>query len=720
MTISASLTRNPDLDSWLQIHEDGTLTLFTGKVEIGQGIKTALALIAAEELDVAFERIHVKTADTAHGLNELMTSGSLSMEESGRAIQQVTAEIRTLLLAEAAQKLNVPRARLEVIDGRIGAPETNATTTYWELAGGKAFKRKFEGKAQPKNASQYQQVGHSPKAIGLQEMVLGATEYVHDMKMPGMLHGRVVRPPQYHARLKTVDASPILKKDGLVKVIQDGSFLAVVAEREEQAVQATAELAALAHWEITEELDCTDIYEQLVQKPAIRLLVVEGIPTDDPIPLIKVPEDAKTTLQATYHRPYQMHASIAPAAALALYSEIQKSPQLTIWTHSQGVFPLQTSLSQALGIGVETIRLIHVPGAGCYGHNGADDVAMDAALVALELPERPVLVKWTREDEHSWEPYGAAMVMQLQASLDEQGQVLSWNQDTYSDTHAGRPRPGGEKSALMPAWHRASPMEPPPKIPNRSAHGGIHRNAAPLYRFPEQRIVKNLVKDMPLRTSALRSLGAYANVFALESFMDELAHEVGSDPLQFRLSHLQDERGRAVLEAAAAQANWHLPAKEEGVGRGIAFAQYKNVKCYAAVIMTVAVDAYGKIVLQHAVIAADAGQVVDPDGLENQLEGGLIQAASWTLKEAVTYDKNGITSQDWETYPILTFSEFPTIETVLLNRPNHPYLGSGEATQGPTAAAIANAVFDATGLRLRQIPFTMETVRKAAAGVSTH
>ena len=358
------------------------------------------------------------------------------------------------------------------------------------------------------------------------------------------------------------------------------------------------------------------------------------------------------------------------------------------------------------------IRVIHNEGAGCYGHNGADDVALDAALVARENPGRPILLKWMRSDEHRWEPYGSAMVLKMQASLDENGTIIDWNHDIYSYGHSTRPSPDGETSGLLASWHLAEPF--PRQQPRVIAgyHFGSHRNADPFYDYANKRVVRHEIEDSPLRVSAMRSLGAYANVFAIESFMDELAHEAKIDPLQFRLNHLQDERAKAVLEAVAQKAGWNSQSNEYGQGWGIAFARYKNVQCYAAIVAKVRVDIEtGVIQLEKIIIAADAGQVVNPDGLSNQLEGGAVQAASWTLYEQVTYNSKAITSVDWETYPIMNFTQAPIVETVILNRPELPFLGSGEATQNPTPAAIANAVFDAIGVRLRQIPFTPEKVK---------
>jgi nicotinate dehydrogenase subunit B len=363
------------------------------------------------------------------------------------------------------------------------------------------------------------------------------------------------------------------------------------------------------------------------------------------------------------------------------------------------------------------VRVIHVEGAGCYGHNGSDDAAFDAALLARSVPGRPVLLKWTREDEHLWEPYGSPAVVKTRASLGSDGHLLDWNHDVWGTSHQSRADADGEHSALLAAGHLASPRPRKPPAPRLFPEFGVHRNATPLYSVPRRRIVKHFVEAMPLRTSSLRTLGGYANVFAIESFMDELALAAGKDPLDFRLAHLDDSRGRAVLTAAAERAGWSTRCvREFGFGRGLGFARYKNQACYAAVIVDLQVDdSTAEARVSHAVIAADAGQIIDPNGLANQLEGGLIQSASWTLKEAVRFDRTRVTSTDWESYPILSFRETPEIETVLLDRPGMPFLGAGEATQGPTAGAIANAVFDALGVRLRDLPFTPERIRDALA-----
>ena len=706
---SRSLQLNPKLDAWVRLDEDGRVTIFTGKAEIGQGITTALAMIAAEELDVALKRIDLRTPDTAEGPNEFLTAGSMSIEQSGGAIRQATAEARRRLLEQASEKLGRPASELVVEDGRIAAAGSEAVISYWELMGGRRFEGEVGEAAKPKPAALHRLVGRAAPGLGMQALVTRGGEFVHDLERPGMLHARVVRPPRYEAQLGEVDEASVRAMPGVAAVLRDGRFLGVVTEREEQAVAAAEALASSAEWQggglaFGED----ELVARLVANPRRSLPVIDGAAQEGEISAVAVPASAETTHSARYFRPYHAHASIAPSAALAEWQD----DALTVWCHSQGVQMLRPSLAGALGVDVESVRVVHVPGPGCYGHNGADDAALDAALLARTVPGRPVLLQWQREDEHSWEPYGPAMLIDLEASLDADGCVVDWNHDVYSDTHSGRPFPMEGHSGLLAAWHRDPPMTPPPKRPGLGFHSGMHRNADPFYTFPQRRITKHMVEGMPLRVSSLRGLGAFANVFAIESFMDELAHAAGVDPVTFRLRHLADERARSVIEAAVDAAGG-LRLRTPGRGRGLGFSRYENHKSYAAVVAELSVDDVGGIRLERFTIAGDAGEIVDPDGLRNQLEGGAIQAASWTLKERVRFDRDGIRSRDWDGYPILSFPEVPEVETVLLDQPGAPSLGAGEAAQGPTPAAIANAVFAAVGARLREIPFTPERVQAA-------
>ncbi|MCC9074640.1 molybdopterin-dependent oxidoreductase [Litorilinea aerophila] len=710
-----ALRRYPELDAWIQIQEDGTIVVFSGKVEIGQGIRTVIAQIAAEELDVSLERIQVVLADTGRTPDEGYTAGSNSTQGSGGAVRFAAAEARQVLLELAAEHLAAPLERLTVHDGIIVDPVTENYVSYWELMGGRPFRRQVTGRTRPKDPGQYTLVGQPIPRLDIPAKVVGQPVFVDDMELPGMVHGRVVRPPAVNATLAAVDRTGVERLPGVLAVVQDGSFLGVVARREEQAVRAAEALRQAARWQGETVLPShEEIFDHLRAAPAQSLLVVDGTPVDDPIPPVVPPAEAAQTLTATYYRPFLMHAALGPSSALAQWQD----GRLTIWTHSQGVYPLRGALAQVLEMAPEDIRVIHVEGPGCYGHNGADDAALDAALLARATPGRPVLLKWSREDEHRWEPYGPAMAIQIQASLDAQGRVVDWNHDVWSYSHSGRPRPRADGSTLLAARHLARPILPPPPRPGRGRHGGSHRNADPLYTFPRRRIVKHFVADSPLRTSSLRSLGAFANVFAIESFMDELARAAQADPVAFRLRHLGDSRAGQVLQAAAERVGWQPGVRAggegQGRGRGIAFAQYKNEKCYAAVVVDLEVEREsGAIRLQRITIAADAGQIINPDGLRNQLEGGAIQAASWALKEAVRFGPEGLASRDWQTYPILTFDEAPEVDVLLIDRPGEPPLGAGEATVGPTAAAIANAVFHAVGVRLRHMPFTPERVRAA-------
>ena len=705
----------PEVDRDLQLDTrvrigDGTVTLRTGKVELGQGLVTAIARIGAEELDVSLSRVRVETADTHDGPNEFLTVGSQSMVDAGTAMRQAAAHARVHLLRMAAERLDAPVEELTVEDGTVIHVASERTTTYWELMAGRRFDHEVDGSAAPKPAEQHVVVGRRAPRIDLVGLVTGTTRFVQDLAPPGVLHARVVRPPSPAARLESLDTSGIDD----IRIVRDGSFVGVLAEREEDAVRAREALRDRARWSERATLPPQhELHEWLRAQPTLSFRVVDGVAVDEePEPREPVPDTAHT-VQARYTRPYVMHGSIGPSAALAEWTD---EGSLTVHTHSQVIPILRPALADALGMSPKAIRLVHRPGPGCYGHNGADDVVLDAALLAREVPGRPVLLKWMRDDEHAWEPYGSAMVVETSASIDAEGCIVDWNHETWSGTQIARASAGSEGSGLLAAWHREEPMERSPLRPTLTFHGGVHRNADPLYSLPRKRIVKHLVTSRALRTSALRSLGAYANVFAIESMMDELAEAAALDPLEFRLRHLTDARGRAVIEAAAERAAWSERSGNFGCGRGIGFARYANRHAYAAVIVDVTVDDdTAAIHLKRAVIAADAGEIVDPDGLANQLEGGLVQSASWTLKEQVAFDDTRVTSVDWNSYPILRFAEAPEIETVLLDRPGEPFLGAGEATQGPTAAAIANAVFGATGLRLREIPFTPEAVRRAAA-----
>lgn len=711
---SPSLEKSPIVDDWLSISSDGLITVQTGKVDIGQRVSTALAMVAAEELDVEYDRVEVVRTQTDGSPDEGVTAGSGSMEQSATAIREATATARHYMLGLAANEFGVYASSLEVADGLITSRDTNSTTTYADLMGGKPFNIPVNVEVKIKDPGDYKVVGTNVVPRGLVDIVTGKFEYVHDMNVDGMLHARVVRPPHYHATVKSIDEGRVERlKESDVHVVISGSFVAVAHADEYQAIKASERLKAAIEWDLGDGLPVQNLYEALTSNPRVSHHLIDGIPVDSAIPELGDPSaDATSTLSARFEKPYFMHGSIGPSAAMAVLD----GGKLNMWSHTQGVYTLRDSTAEALGMDPDDVVISHTPGAGCYGHNGADDVGFDAALIATKIPGVPILLKWSREDEHAWEPYNSAMVMELRGSLDGDGNIVDWSHDTYSDTHNMRPR-GGEPGVGPGKLIGAQYMDPPVSAVSSQlsfgSHNGKYRNQDPLYTFPNRRIVKHMVEGLPLRCSALRGLGASGNVFALESFMDEMAEEAGVDAAEFRLRNLADERGKAVTQAAVEKFGW--PAEEKpGFGCGIAFAQYKNVKSYAAVAIEVEVTEDAEIKLHRAVIAADAGHCIDPNGLTMQLEGGLIQAASWTLYEEVTYDAGGVTSRDWDGYPILRFGNVPKIETVIMQRPGVPFLGAGEATSGPTIAAIANAVYNATGLRLRRLPFTADAIKQAA------
>lgn len=542
--LPGSLNGNRRLDAWIAIEPNGRVTIFTGKIELGQGIGTALSQIAADELDVELARIDVVHGDTACTPNEGQTAGSLSVEQSGTAVRFACAEARHILLSAAASKLGAPATELKVSDGTVAAPG-GASVTYWDLASAADFKREASAKVTPKPASARKWVGKSVGRRDIPKKFTGGAAYVQDLRLPRMLFGRVVRPPSPGATLTAVDEGAVKRLPGVVAVVRDGNFLAVAAEREEQAIRARETLKRTAKWTETASLEPSGdaLFRHLMSATAPAHTVV-----DKTSPIAATP--AKT-LEAVYTRPYQCHASLGPSCAVAQWQE----GALTVWTHSQGVFPLRADLAKAFAIDAKRIRCIHAEGAGCYGHNGADDVALDAALLARAVDGRPVKVQWMRDDEFQWEPYGSAMVMKLAGGVDAQGHVVAWSHEVWSHPHSTRPGSSSGVS-LLAARHLAGASPPPPPNDVPQPAGGSDRNAVPLYEFSSVKVVKHFIVDAPLRTSALRTLGGYANVFAAESFVDELAAAAGVDPVEFRLRHLKDPRARAVVEAAARRAGW--------------------------------------------------------------------------------------------------------------------------------------------------------------------
>jgi nicotinate dehydrogenase subunit B len=694
-TLPASLARTPRLSRWFTIGADGTVTVRTGKIEFGQGIATAIAQTAAEELDVEFGRIRVVAPTTAESPDEGLTSGSRSVQESGAAVRQAAAEIRAILLAAAAERLGVDVDVLRVEDGEIIAAD-GPRTSYWALSGPGVLETDATGGASPKSPESYRVVGDSAPRLDIPDKVAGRPRFIHDLALPEQLFGRVIRPPSPAADLTDLDDREVRELPGVVSVVRDGRFLGVVAEGEEAAVQAAGLLAQAATWREGETLpDAAALPAFLRSQPAEDTVIDSQA---DP----SAQSDVARVVSASYSRPFLAHASIAPSCAVARWD----GSEVVIWCHSQGIFRLRKAIARALGIGEERVTVHHVESAGCYGHNGADDVAFDAVLLARTQVGHPVKVQWSRADELSWSPFGPAMAIDLQAGLDGGGRIVSWRHEVWSGGHTSRPGYAGTPG-LLAAAHAEGGAALVPAADPPAPRGGLTRGALPLYPFRDRLVVAHRVLAMPLRTSALRSLGTHANAFAAECFLDSIAALAGADPVEYRLSYLTDPRARAVVKAVASRSRWGEWRPTEGRGHGIGFARYQS-GAYCAVVAEVEVD--HEVHVRRLAAAVDVGSVVNPDGVANQIEGGAVQATSWTVLERVTFDRTRVTSTTWESYPIMRFSEVPVVDVEILDRPDEASVGAGEAAAGPTAAAIGNAVADALGIAVRDLPLTPDTI----------
>jgi nicotinate dehydrogenase subunit B len=692
--LPGDLEKYPRLDSWIRIDAQGHVTVFTGKAELGQGLKTALIQIAADELAVLPQDIELITADTERTPDEGITAGSHSMQDSGTAILNAAANVRHLLTQAAAWRFVTAPDQVEMVDGIASGPN-GQQLPYGELL--TSFSLHAIAKPDmPRREKGRRLIGEEFPRVDIPAKVSGAAAYVQDMRLPGMLHGRVVRGPSDGTRLKDADIDAVSKRRGIHKIVREGRFMAVLAETEWQAVKALRVLQA-AGWErVGAPLASTDLTKTIRGMPA------EDVPIFD-YPGPPAPADA-SAFKVAYTRPGLMHGSIGPSCAVAEW----KDGGVTVWTHTQGVGPLRKSLAELLRLPPEKVRCIHVEGSGCYGHNGADDVAADAALAARAVPGRPVRLQWMREQEHGWEPLGAPMTVELEAQLGVDGLIVGWRHQVWSNEHNDRPTSGG---GLLAGREIEPPFAAQKSKPIPMPEGGGHRNANPLYALPNASGVFHFVPERPVRVSALRSLGAHMNIFAIESFMDELAVAAKADPVAFRLAHMKDERARDCIQRAAEEFGWSQRPK----GAGFAFARYKNLGAYCALAMEVDVDrATGAITVRRVVAAVDSGEAINPDGIRNQTEGAIVQSLSWTTSEAVTFAPTHRTSFDWSSYPILRFPAVPrSIEVHVIDRPGQPFLGTGEAGQGPAAAALANAVADATGVRLRDMPLLPERLKEA-------
>jgi CO/xanthine dehydrogenase Mo-binding subunit len=680
--LAGSLKRTPMLDAWIRVAPDGRVSVCSGKVELGTGVRTALMQIALEQLELEPGDIQFIGGDTGITPNEGFTAGSHTIADSGSALLHASAQVAALLRQGAARVWALDESKVTLRKGQAVSADGRRMHYGAALRGlDTAGLHRMAVETSPlRDPARYRLIGRPVPRVDIPAKVSGGAAYVQDMRLPGMLHARVLRPPRPGAQLAHADLAAVQRLAGVRKVVRDGNYLAVLADDEWRAVTAMNALATAARWEGGSPLPSQDI----VVLDRGRLGPARGPGVD-----------------TRYTKQYVLHGSIGPSCAVGHLN----GGILTVWTHTQGVFPLRAALAELVGMAPDKVRCIHTEGSGCYGQNGADDVAADAALLACAMPGSPVRVQLMRDQENLWEPYAPAMTTSVHASLDEHGRIDQWDYALWSGSHNERP---GNAGKLVPAWLLAKPILPTPSLPMPQPEGGGDRNALPLYDIPNARVVNHFLPVTPLRTSAMRSLGAHLNIASIESTIDQLAALAGADPVRFRLDHLASQpRARAVIERAADLFRWRPQAKlARNHGRGFGFAQYKNLMAYVAIAVELVFDPdRNSVCILRVACAADCGQVVNPDGARNQLEGAIIQSASWTLMERLRFDRDGITSIDWSSYPILRFSGVPEkIEVALIDQPGAPFLGVAEAAQGPMAAALLNALAQASGVRRHALP----------------
>jgi CO/xanthine dehydrogenase Mo-binding subunit len=700
VTLKTDLGKTVDaneVDGFLAVHPDGVVAVYSGKVDLGTGFRIAVRQMVAEELDVAVDRIVLVEGDTALTPDQGPTAGSTGIQRGGVQIRQAAATARQALLGLAAEWLKQPAESLAIENGAIRAKAGGKRVKLGDLIGGKQFALKLDAKAPLKDPAAYSVIGKPLPRPDLPAKVVGRHTWMHDFKVAGMLHGRVVHPPAIGAKLDSVDESSIATIPG-VKVVRIENFLGVVAEDEWAAVRAARELKA--SWSGGGGLPGSDGLQRATRDSAIasdETVVHRG-------DAAQVLGAATKKISATYYWPPQSHASMGPSCAVADV----RTEEATIWTSSQATHKYRPHFAKILSLAPEKVRLIYLDGAGCYGMNGHEDAAADAAILS-RAAGKPVRVQWMREDEHGWDPKGPPQLLELSANLDDNGKIAAWSAEMWI--------PQATKG--LPNIPLLSPAAAGLPQPQGISTGLITQNADPSYAVPNVRVVSHWLKDTPLRPSNLRAPGKVANTFAVESLVDELAVAAGADPLAFRLQGLDDPRGIAVLKRVGEIMKWkprNGAAVASGTGRGIAYIHYKHAENYVAMGMDVAVDrGSGAVRVTRVVCAHDCGLVINPDAVKNQVEGGILQTLSRALYEEVVFDGNRVTSVDWGSYPILKFPDVPDVIVELIDHPELPPVGAGEAATAPVAAVLANAIYDAVGVRLRQAPMTPERVKQALA-----
>jgi nicotinate dehydrogenase subunit B len=688
-----------DVDSWLRIDRNGIVTVHFGKVELGTGIATAVGQIVADELDVPFAHVSVKDADTSNTPDQGYTAGSASLSTGAVPVRQAAAEARLAVLDLAATHFGVPADRLVTADGAVSVRGDQRRATYAQLVNGQALHRTIAKTTKVKDPDTYRVVGKSIPRVDLAAKVFGSYVYLQNLRLPGMLHGRVIRPAPIGAMLASVDESSIAGIPG-ARVVKRDAFLGVVAPTEWAAIQAMRQLKVT--WTGGGLPPVTDLAAAV---RAVPMLSEKAIVDTGDVSTLN-----SSAINATYLWPYQTHGSIGPSCGVADV----KNSKATIWSSTQGIFFLRSAIATLLALPNSSVEVKYVEGSGCYGHNGSDDAAADAALLSQAVGA-PVRVQWMRDQENGWDPKGPAMVVAHSAALDADAKrVVAWRSDVWSPSHSARPQ--GIVGNLLAGRLTNAPAAPVTFV-------GGDRNAKVNYQIPNYRVTMHNLKDGVLHSSAMRGLGGTQNTFANESFMDELAVAAKADPLAFRRAHLaNDPRALDLLAAVEKLGAWqaHQPAAQvdrsaaTAHGRGLSFVRYENTEAYVACIADVTIDRKtGSVRVERLALAHDCGLIVNPNGLRNQIEGNAVQATSRAVKEQVAFNTSGVTSLDWRSYPIVRFSEVPEVHITLIDRPHEPVLGAGEATTTVIAPAIGNAIYDATGVRLREVPFTPDRVAAA-------
>ena len=703
------------VDSFVSIERNGKVTIYVGKVDLGTGTKTALAQMAADELDVAFEQIDMVMGDTATTPDQWITGANLTIAQGGGELRKACATARAALLTRASSKLGAPVSELQVSKGVVSLKsDATKAVSYNELlqGGGKALDLKVDAKASAKPASEYRVVGKSIPRVDIPEKVSGEFMYVHDFRLPGMLHARVVRSDELGAWLEAVDDSEARKVGGFVQTVRRGDFIAVVAKNEWGAIKAARALKLT--WSTGTGLpDKATVFDYWRKQPIAKEEATQKV-GDAPAALAT----SARRVKASYEFAVQTHASLGPSCAVADFSQ----GQLNVWSASQATHSMQSELATITGLAQEKVRLVYLDGAGCYGRNGHEDATADAALIAT-LIGKPVRVQWMRADETARAPKSPPRAIDLEGGFDQDGNLVAWS----GDFHIALNHIAAFKPLDFPLLAATDLGMPKPG----NWVGFLFQNAAAPYALPNIRVNTRHIEKAFFRSAHLRSPGRIENTFANESFMDELAAEAKADPAEFRLKYIKDPRAIAVMKAAMKRADWQTrsgvnpgAASSEVVkGRGISYVRYNNATTYVAAVAEVEVNRKtGAVRVTRVCVGHDCGQIINPDGLANQIEGGVIQTVSRTLLEQVEWDRTKVTSVDWATYPILRFPDAPRVEVDMINIPGEVSWGAGEPTATTIPAAIANAIYDATGARIRSVPFTPEKVLaalKASGGGGT-